>query len=93
MEYSLGDVVCSVKGRDARKHFIIVKVIDEQYVLIADGALHKLAKPKKKKVKHLKSMECSIEQIAQKLKDETKVFDSEVRNAIESLNLTNKGEE
>lgn len=93
MEYSLGDVVCSVKGRDAQKHFIVVKVVDEQYVLIADGALHKLAKPKKKKVKHLKFMECSIEQIAQKLKDETKVFDSEVRNAIESLDLTNKGEE
>lgn len=93
MEYSLGDVVCSVKGRDAQKYFIVVKVVDEQYVLIADGALHRLAKPKKKKVKHLKFMQCSIEQIAQKLKDETKVFDSEVRTAIESLNLTNKGEE
>lgn len=93
MEYSLGDVVCSVKGRDAQKYFIVVKVVDEQYVLIADGAHHKLAKPKKKKLKHLRFMNCNIATIAQKLEDEAKVFDSEVRNAIESLDLTNKGEE
>ena len=62
-------------------------------MFIADGALHKLAKPKKKKLKHLKFMQCNIEAIAQKLEDEAKVFDSEVRNAIESLNLRNKGEE
>lgn len=93
MEYSLGDVVCSIKGRDAQKCFIVVKIVDEQYVLIADGATHKLEKPKKKKIKHLKFMQCCIEHVAQKLKDETKVFNSEVRTAIESLNLINKGEE
>ena len=47
--YSLGDVVCSTAGRDAQRYFVIVEIIDEQYVRIADGALRKLSSPKKKK--------------------------------------------
>ncbi|MBQ8201377.1 MAG: KOW domain-containing RNA-binding protein [Clostridia bacterium] len=49
-----GRVVQSVQGRDAGRYFIILQVIDEQFVLMADGLTRKLAHPKKKKVKHLR---------------------------------------
>ena len=70
--YSLGDVVCSAAGRDARRYFVVVEVIDE----------------------HLVRTGQTLENIAQKLASGTKIFDSEIRNALESLSLcTKQGEE
>lgn len=48
-----GRVVVSKQGRDAGGIFAIMKVLDADYVLIADGDLRKAQKPKRKKVKHL----------------------------------------
>jgi len=47
------DVVVSLAGRDAKKCFLIIDRVDEQYVLISDGRHHLVQKPKKKKLKHL----------------------------------------
>jgi ribosomal protein L14E/L6E/L27E len=49
----IGRVVRSIAGRDVGKYFIIVKVINDKYVLISDGKLRTEEKPKKKKLKHL----------------------------------------
>lgn len=48
-----GQVVRSIKGRDAGKIMVILKILNRDYVLLADGKLRKMEKPKKKKVKHL----------------------------------------
>lgn len=50
----LGSIVISVSGRDKSRIFIIVGVLDEEHVAIADGRLRKIEKPKKKKLKHLR---------------------------------------
>lgn len=52
--YKLGDLVISKKGRDCEKLFMVVGLVSEDYVHIANGTLRKLEKPKKKKVKHLR---------------------------------------
>lgn len=91
VNYSIGDIVTSTAGRDAGKNFVVIQIIDEPYVLIADGVYHKLASPKKKKIKHLVPTGKRVDVIAQKLEDNLKVFDSEVRNAL--LDQINKGEE
>ena len=49
-----GRVVLSTQGRDAGRYFVVLSVIDEQFVLMADGLTRKIAHPKKKKVKHLR---------------------------------------
>ena len=49
-----GRVVLSTQGRDEGRYFVILKVIDEQFVLMADGLTRKADHPKKKKVKHLR---------------------------------------
>ena len=49
-----GRVVLSTQGRDEGRYFIVLEVIDENFVLMADGLTRKLAHPKKKKVKHLR---------------------------------------
>ncbi|MBE6718445.1 MAG: RNA-binding protein [Ruminococcaceae bacterium] len=49
-----GSIAVSLAGRDKDRTFIIVGVLDERNVLIADGRLRKVEKPKKKKLKHLR---------------------------------------
>lgn len=90
IDYSVGRVVYSRQGRDAGRYYVIVKVQDEQFVFIADGALRKLCKPKLKKKKHLDPKPMVLESVREKLQNESKVFDSEVRNALESLGLNTK---
>ncbi len=51
-----GSIAVSTAGRDRNKVFIIVGVLDEKYVLIANGKSRKIEKPKKKKLKHLKAV-------------------------------------
>ena len=49
----VGNVVYSKAGRDKGNYYIIVGVVDSNYVLLADGKCKKIQKPKKKKIKHL----------------------------------------
>ena len=51
---SIGQVVKVSLGRDKGNLFFVVKIINNEYVLIADGKKRKLDKPKLKKVQLLK---------------------------------------
>ena len=42
-----GRVVISKSGRDKGRPFLVVELLEEPYVLIADGALRRLKQPKK----------------------------------------------
>jgi len=50
----LGRLVISKSGRDLGKPFVVIKVMNERYLLICDGELRKIEKPKKKNFKHLR---------------------------------------
>lgn len=54
MEIAAYAVVLSTAGHDKKKVFAVVGFSGADYVLIADGKIRKLEKPKKKKLKHLK---------------------------------------
>lgn len=84
-EYMLGQVVQSTQGRDAGRDFVVVGIIDQSYVLIADGALRKIDRPKKKKVKHLIPKQELISSLKEKLTCGQRVYDSEIRKALASL--------
>jgi len=49
----LGKVVYSKSGRDRGRMFVVVEVVNENFVLIADGDLRKIENPKVKNIKHL----------------------------------------
>jgi len=53
MPITVGRVVRSTAGRDKGRLFLVVGVFDGEHLLIADGDLRKLEKPKKKKLRHL----------------------------------------
>ena len=48
-----GEIVRSRAGRDRGRAFVILKLVDEDYVLLVDGRLRTLERPKKKKRRHL----------------------------------------
>ncbi len=84
-----GQVVKSKAGRDKSRVFVIVDIIDDSFVLIADGDLRKLSSPKKKKIKHLVVYNTILEEFANMLKSNEKINDATVRKLLEPF-LTNK---
>lgn len=90
----LGTICYSKSGRDKGRYYAVVGIIDDQYVLIADGMLRKLSKPKKKKLKHLRMKPIILDTIGGKLKEGKKVFDAELKSAlINSGLITHKEKE
>ena len=53
MTVEVGDIVQSKSGHDAKKCFVVVATLNENYILIADGKSRKLECPKQKNVKHV----------------------------------------
>lgn len=82
MNITLGQVVYSKAGRDSGRKFVIVGIIDENYVLVSDGDLRRIEKAKKKKIKHIEVTENVLEQLGDKLKNNQKVANSDIRKAM-----------
>lgn len=82
---SLGQIVHSRAGRDKGRSFIVVSLVDEEYVLIADGDLRKISKPKKKKIKHLVPHNIYAEGIKTMLLNNQKVTDADLRKALSQI--------
>lgn len=82
MSIALGQIVVSKAGRDAGKRFLVMKVVDGQFVQIADGDLRRVEKPKKKKIKHLELTGEVAETIGEKLKGNARITNPEVRKAL-----------
>jgi len=84
-ELSVGQIVKSKAGRDRDRIFIVLQIIDDQYVLIADGDLRKVDKPKKKKVKHLMKYNVISEEIKRRIEQNEKVTNLHIRKELEKL--------
>jgi ribosomal protein L14E/L6E/L27E len=59
----LGRVVFSKTGRDKGKPFIIVRVVNERYVIVSDGNIRKIENPKMKNVKHLQYTKMQADEV------------------------------
>lgn len=59
-EFEFGGLVISMAGRDKGELFVIIGT-EEEYVILADGKHRIMAKPKRKKKKHVQYMkyQCS----------------------------------
>ncbi len=83
----LGELVYSKAGRDAGRKFVVVNIIDSSYVLISDGDLRKIEKPKKKKIKHLDSCGIVIDSLNKKLEGKAKLTNDEIKKEIAQYNI------
>ena len=80
-----GRIVLSKQGRDAGRYFVVLKVIDEEYVLMADGQTRKTDHLKRKKVKHLHPKPLMAEAVAQALEAGQTPADCDIRKALSQL--------
>ena len=81
MDIARSDIVRSIAGRDKGKIFFVLDAKDE-FLMLADGKTRKLENPKRKKRKHtvfVKSGECRV---AEKIRSEEKVTNSELRRTL-----------
>lgn len=85
MSVTLGQIVVSKAGRDIGRKFVVVRLVDDQYVQISDGDLRRMEKPKKKKIKHLEPTGETAEALALKLQNDARPTNSEIRKALAGL--------
>ena len=86
LSFEIGRVVESRQGRDAGRCFVILHVVDDQFVMMADGLTRKLDHPKKKKVKHLQPKPVLVGGIAEGLASH-QLLDSDLRKALSAAGL------
>ncbi|MBD5560938.1 MAG: RNA-binding protein [Clostridia bacterium] len=80
-----GRLVRSLAGRDRGGYFMVVATEGEDMVLIADGRVRPLSRPKRKKRKHLHMTPFVLTEAASRLEKPGGLADGELRRMIEGL--------
>ena len=87
LSFEKGRVVQSTQGRDRGNYFLVTEEAGEGLVMIADGDLHRLDHPKRKKIKHLRAKPVLID-FGTIRPEGGKVQDSDIRKALEAHGFT-----
>lgn len=85
-DLTLGQVVKSRAGRDKGRIFLILDIIDNEFVTVVDGDLRKLDNPKKKKIKHLIVYNTVLPELKYKLENKIKFNNAYIRKLLEPFN-------
>lgn len=85
-EIAKGQVVKSRAGRDKGRIFLVLDIIDDENLLVVDGDLRKLDKPKKKKIKHLIVYNTVADGLNYKLENKMKINNAYIRKLLEPFN-------
>lgn len=78
-------MVFSQNGRDRGRAFVVVGVPEQNYILIADGNLRKIEKPKKKNLRHIKVSHMVLDQICETINKGERPDNSIIKNNIRSI--------
>ncbi|AGA56547.1 MAG: hypothetical protein C6W55_03750 [Thermobacillus sp.] len=90
-EPEIGRLVRILRGKDRGGHAVIVGIVDERFVLIADGGGRKFERPKKKNVLHLEFQPAVSSEVAESIKLTGRVTNAKLRYAIQKY-IERKGE-
>ncbi len=78
----LGQMVQVLKGREIGQVAIVIRIIDDRYVLLADGEKRKYDRPKKKNVKHVNLIPYISQEVSKSLLETHRVSNGKLRFAI-----------
>lgn len=81
----VGQLVRSKAGRDAGSYFLIVGLGERQMVMVADGRLRKVSRPKKKNIRHLEVFPVRLEAAEVRFAADQVVTDRTVAETIDKL--------
>lgn len=82
-----GQIVISKSGRDKGRLFVVMEIVDEEYIMLADGDLRKVERPKKKNVKHVAKHGALSAETAEKIKNKDKIENIDLRRILEPLEI------
>lgn len=89
---TIGQLVKSVAGRDKNRWMIVIEVLDDKYVYLADGKTRKIEKPKKKQMKHLAKTNKIFKDISESIIQGT-LTNHLIRKKITAQSGEDKGDE
>lgn len=92
MMISQSDIVKSLNGRDEGKCFFVLGV-EEEFVLLADGKGRRIEKPKHKKLKHVQFVSKSDCRVSEKIRNNEKITNSDLRRALAEYNASSCGDQ
>lgn len=84
MEINKSDVVISTSGRDKGDVFIVLSK-DENFLYLINGRNRRIEAPKRKKIKHTSFFKHGESRISEKIMNESKITNSEIRRAISEI--------
>ena len=76
-----GRVVFSKKGRDKSRYFVVLYMVDAEFVMMGDGDTRKLDHLKKKRLKHLTACPYEASELIGLL-NEGRLKDSDIRKVL-----------
>lgn len=80
----LGALVHSLAGRDTGDYYLVVGLLEPNFVLVANGLNHPLKSPKKKNLRHLQVQRYSPKDLEEKI-HRRKARDEEIARAIREM--------
>lgn len=91
----VGQIVQITHGRDAGQYAVIIDVIDERFVLLADGSRRKFDFPKRKNVQHIQLLDYISLEVQNSIIETGRVTNGKLRYALTKFAnqyVTKKGE-
>ncbi|WP_027964818.1 KOW domain-containing RNA-binding protein [Halalkalibacillus halophilus] len=78
----LGQLVKIKQGREMDQFAIIIDIVDEKFILLADGEKRKFNRPKRKNLHHVKLIDYVSEEVESSLQETGRVTNGKLRFAI-----------
>jgi large subunit ribosomal protein L14e len=75
----LGQIVRILRGRDLNKYAVIIAIVDQRFVWIADGDKRKFDQPKKKNLLHLQLKDAISHEVVNSLLETGRVTNGKLR--------------
>ena len=92
MDIAKSNIVKAIAGRDAGSYFFVLAT-EGDFLLLADGKRRRLESPKRKRRKHVELADASQSPVAEKIRNNEKVTNSELRRAIAAWSSGNPDQE
>ncbi len=78
----IGQIVRVVQGREADQYAVIINIMDDRFVLLADGEKRKYDKPKRKNLQHVELTDYISREVENSLLETGRVTNGKLRFAI-----------
>ena len=84
----VGRIVTAKAGRDRGRYFVVAAAEPEGFVMLTDGETRRMARPKKKKLRHVEFLEDRVDMT--QLPADMACADAFIRSALKQKGYINK---